>query len=44
MEKRKYTEIQVLEPEIAAMQKEGKTYREIAEHLGEENTAGGKTS
>lgn len=34
MGKRKYTKIQVLEPEIVAMQKEGKTYREIANHFG----------
>ena len=34
MEKRKYTKIQVLEPEIVAMQESGKTHREIAEHFG----------
>ena len=34
MEKRKYTKIQVLEPEIVAMQEGGKTHREIAEHFG----------
>lgn len=34
MEKRKYTHIQALLPEIKAMLTEGKTQREIAEHYG----------
>ena len=34
MEKRKYTHIQGLLPEIKAMQTEGKTQREIAQHFG----------
>lgn len=34
MEKRNYTHIQVLLPEIKAMLAEGKTQREIAEHYG----------
>lgn len=34
MEKRKYTHIQGWEAEIVAMQKAGKTHREIAEHFG----------
>lgn len=34
MEKRKYTHIQALLPEIKAMLAEGKTQREIAEHFG----------
>ena len=34
MEKRKYTHIQGLLPEIKAMQAEGKTQREIAQHFG----------
>ena len=34
MEKRKYTHIQGLMPEIKAMQVEGKTQREIAQHFG----------
>ena len=34
MEKRKYTHIQGLLPEIKAMQAEGKTQREIAEYYG----------
>ena len=34
MEKRKYTHIQGLLPEIKAMQAEGKTQREIEEHFG----------
>ena len=34
MKKRNYTHIQVLLPEIKAMQAEGKTQREIAEHFG----------
>lgn len=34
MSKRNYTHIQVLLPEIKAMQTEGKTQREIAEYYG----------
>ena len=34
MEKRKYTHIQVLLPEIKAMLAAGKTQREVAEHYG----------
>ena len=34
MEKRKYTRVQALLPEIKAMMAEGKTQREIAEHYG----------
>ena len=34
MEKRNYTHVQVLLPEIRAMLAEGKTQREIAEHYG----------
>ena len=34
MEKRNYTHIQALLPEINAMRAEGKTQREIAEHFG----------
>ena len=34
MEKRNYTHIQALLPEIKAMQTEGKTQREIAEYYG----------
>ena len=34
MEKRKYTHIQVLLPEIKGMLAEGKTQREVAEHYG----------
>ena len=34
MEKRNYTHIQALLPEIKAMLAEGKTQREIAEHYG----------
>ena len=34
MEKRKYTHVQVLLPEIKAMLAEGKTQREVAEHYG----------
>lgn len=34
MEKRKYTHIQVLLPEIKAMLSEGKTQREVAEYYG----------
>ena len=34
MEKRKYTHIQVLLPEIKAMLAEGKTQREVAEYFG----------
>ena len=34
MEKRNYTHIQALLPEIKAMLAEGKTQREIAEHFG----------
>lgn len=38
MEKRKYTKIQVLEPEIVSMQEAGKTHREIAEYFGLERS------
>ena len=38
MEKRKYTKIQVLEPEIVSMKEAGKTHREIAEHFGLERS------
>lgn len=38
MKKRKYTKIQVLEPEIVSMQAAGKTHREIAEELGLERS------
>lgn len=38
MKKRKYTKIQVLEPEIESMQQAGKTHREIAEHFGLERS------
>ena len=34
MGKRKYTHIKEIEGEILQMRKEGKTRREIAEHLG----------
>ena len=34
MEKRKYTHVQELLPEIKAMLSEGRSQREIAEHLG----------
>lgn len=34
MEKRNYTHIQVLLPEIKTMLAEGKTQREVAEHFG----------
>ena len=34
MEKRKYTKIELLEPEIIAMRTAGKTRREIAERFG----------
>lgn len=34
MDKRNYTHVQVLLPEIRAMVKAGKTQREIAEHFG----------
>ena len=34
MNKRKYTNIKTIEPEIIAMRKAGKTRREIAEHFG----------
>lgn len=34
MEKRNYTHIQALLPEIKAMPAEGKTQREVAEHYG----------
>lgn len=34
MEKRNYTHIQALLPEIKAMLAEGKTQREVAEHFG----------
>ena len=34
MEKRNYTHIQALVPEIKAMLAEGKTQREVAEHYG----------
>ena len=34
MEKRKYTHVEELEPVILQMREEGKTRREIAEHLG----------
>lgn len=34
MEKRKYTHVQMLLPEIAAMISAGKTQREVAEHFG----------
>ena len=34
MEKRNYTHIQALLPEIKAMLAEGKTQREVAEHYG----------
>ena len=34
MEKRKYTHVQELLPEIKAMLTEGRSQREIAEHLG----------
>ena len=37
MEKRKYTHIQVLLPEIKAMLAEGKTQREVAEYYGFRN-------
>lgn len=38
MKKRKYTKIQVLEPEMVSMQEAGKTHREIAEHFGLERS------
>ncbi len=38
MEKRKYTKIQVLEPEMVSMQEAGKTHREIAEQFGLERS------
>lgn len=38
MEKRKYTKMQVLEPEIVSMHEDGKTHREIAEHFGLERS------
>ena len=34
MEKRKYTHVQMLLPEIEGMIAEGKTQREVAEHFG----------
>ena len=34
MEKRKYTKLRAIEPEITAMREAGKTHREIAEHFG----------
>ena len=34
MEKRNYTHVQMLLPEIAAMMAEGKTQREVAEYFG----------
>lgn len=34
MEKRKWTDVKALEPEIVAMRKSGKTRQEIADHLG----------
>lgn len=34
MEKRKYTHVQLLLPEIEAMLSAGKTQREVAEHFG----------
>ena len=34
MEKRKYTHVQMLLPEIEAMMAEGKTQREVAEYFG----------
>ena len=34
MEKRNYTHVQMLLPEIKAMQAEGKTQREVAEYYG----------
>ena len=37
MEKRNYTHVQVLLPEIKAMLAEGKTQREVAEHYGFKN-------
>ena len=37
MEKRNYTHIQALLPEIKAMLAEGKTQREVAEHYGFKN-------
>lgn len=38
MEERKYTKIQILEPEIVIMQEAGKTHREIAEYFGLERS------
>ena len=38
MKKRKYTKVQVLEPEIVSMQEAGKTHKEIAEHFGLERS------
>ncbi len=38
MGKRKYTKIQVLEPEIVSMREAGKTNREIAEYFGLERS------
>ena len=37
MEKRSYTHVQVLLPEIKAMLAKGKTQREVAEHYGFKN-------
>ena len=37
MEKRNYTHVQVLLPDIKAMLAEGKTQREVAEHYGFKN-------
>ena len=37
MEKRNYTHVQALLPEIRAMLAEGKTQREVAEHYGFKN-------
>ena len=37
MEKRNYTHVQALLPEIKAMLAEGKTQREVAEHYGFKN-------
>ena len=37
MEKRNYTHVQVLLPEIKAMLAEGKTQREVADHYGFKN-------
>ena len=34
MQKRRYTKIELIEPEIIAMREAGKTRREIAEHFG----------